>query len=811
MFHSGDLNWRSKIHIHLLMIWTCIILCVETALPFLTLSFAILLLFIACVWADLWSHLSPFLKIISNIIFIISFCLPLIYLGKTFQINRSKILNRLDHEAKNHVVSLSALFDRNLIGTHEDSAHILWQIHQNRLRAQLDSYPLPRLASNLSLHDPYALRLLCLLIFIACGFIAGAEKISRLQSALSWPLGQNQILTRIDVWIDPPSYTHRPPLIIDTSLSHSLTVPVHSTLIAHSSDEAELTLQSDETIPQDNIQFDKQSHELRAQIDRDGTLTLYANGQKLNSLHILIIPDHLPRIHFTDRLTQTEAGKLDVSYNIDDDYGIIQALAHFSSPRVSGLKHEGRILIPPPEVNLELPAQNGRGDAHTNIDITAHPWAGVYADLQLSAKDEAQNEGVSEKRFIHIPERHFTKSLPRILIEQRRLIAFSADDTRQSSEALSALMLDPDIFNIDASNYLNLRHIISSLHHAQNDQDLLDVVDFMWAMAVDLEDGALNDAEKALRDAENDLEQALKNNSDQDRLEELMNHYSKALQTYLSELDHHQDQNATQSQNQSASRVITTEDLAQLIRDMNEKAQKGDLIGALNELQQLQNIMHHLQAGSAQKDSRQRQAEQSMGELDHLMREQQMLHDQTYDQFSSSDKNKKSQSDNQDQSRLAHEQDQLAQKLNQLLNKLDELDPSDHSHLSHAEEAMKEAGRSLSSSSNGKEKALEAQTNAIEQLQQGLQDLANNLMNKNNSDGAEQSAGDQNGQQGNPKTDPLGRQNAQNGRQHSPFDLPGASAAQRAQSILQELRSRLSSPTRPNDELNYLERLLKTY
>jgi hypothetical protein len=64
----------------------------------------------------------------------------------------------------------------------------------------------------------------------------------------------------------------------------------------------------------------------------------------------------------------------------------------------------------------------------------------------------------------------------------------------------------------------------------------------------------------------------------------------------------------------------------------------------------------------------------------------------------------------------------------------------------------------------------------------------------------------------NGNSDPLGRESHDKGdNSRSLYDPMGTPAAQRAQKILEELRRRLSDPSRPQEEIDYLERLLKRY
>jgi hypothetical protein len=136
-----------------------------------------------------------------------------------------------------------------------------------------------------------------------------------------------------------------------------------------------------------------------------------------------------------------------------------------------------------------------------------------------------------------------------------------------------------------------------------------------------------------------------------------------------------------------------------------------------------------------------------------------------------------------------------------------------------AEEAMKEAEQGLGEGGQGQDKAVDAQGRALEGLRKGAQSLAQQMQQGNEpgqgqADG--QGEGDPNGpmRQGRnaPNPDPLGRESRD--RTYNPqsrYDPLGVPAAERAQRVLEELRRRLSDPSRPREELDYLERLLRRY
>lgn len=133
-----------------------------------------------------------------------------------------------------------------------------------------------------------------------------------------------------------------------------------------------------------------------------------------------------------------------------------------------------------------------------------------------------------------------------------------------------------------------------------------------------------------------------------------------------------------------------------------------------------------------------------------------------------------------------------------------------------AENAMGDAGSQIGE--GDADGATASQGRAIDALRKGMQDLADSMGGQQQGEGQEPGEGDGPGQavgrqQGSgERTDPLGR--PLRGKDYSDdytVKIPGEIDAQRARRILEELRRRLSDPSRPQLELDYLERLLKDF
>ena len=149
-------------------------------------------------------------------------------------------------------------------------------------------------------------------------------------------------------------------------------------------------------------------------------------------------PTAPPTISLAKDPERQARGSLQMSYKIEDDYGVTEARAQFvARPAIRGNRRrregcdqaaEPRPLFDAPQFALVLPnARTRNGVGQTVKDLSEDPYAGADVTLTLTAKDEAGNEGKSEPFNMRLPERLFTKPLARALIEQRRILALDAN------------------------------------------------------------------------------------------------------------------------------------------------------------------------------------------------------------------------------------------------------------------------------------------------------------------------------------------------------------------------------------------------
>ncbi len=145
---------------------------------------------------------------------------------------------------------------------------------------------------------------------------------------------------------------------------------------------------------------------------------------------------------------------------------------------------------------------------------------------------------------MRLPERLFTNSLARALIEQRRILALDANKNSDVYAALDALMIAPELFTPDAGCYLGLRSLALQLEAARTDDALREVVASMWAFAVTIEDdGVAGSVNAALRSAQDALKQALERGASEDEIKALTRKLREAMAGKVRDVARRAEQN----------------------------------------------------------------------------------------------------------------------------------------------------------------------------------------------------------------------------------------------------------------------------
>jgi uncharacterized protein (TIGR02302 family) len=821
----------------------------ERGWPHLARLLTVVGLFLVLSWAGLWLALPFVVRIIGFGVFVA------LGLGALFPLlrfrwpSREQGLARLDRGSGIRHRPATALTDT--LATQDPVALALWQAQRERTLASIRriraGLPSPRLA----IHDPWALRALVVVLLVATYVAAGDERAMRVAAAFDWNGVLSPANVRVDAWVTPPIYTGKPPIILSAAnkeaampAAGALPVPAGSTLIVRSSGGSFDVVAGGgvtEAVPTE--QAPKGTNEKHFTIAGDGTVHVRApSGQP--QWKFTAIPDRAPTITLAKDPERQARGSLQISYKIEDDYGVTEAQAHFVARPTEAAKEtaEARPLFTPPQFPLVLPnARTRNGVGQTVKDLSEDPYAGADITLTLTAKDEAGNEGKSEPFNMRLPERLFTKPLARALIEQRRILALDANKNSDVFTALDALLIAPELFMADeAGQYLGLYSVSRQLEAAHTDDALREVVASLWALAVTIEDGNISDVDKALRAAQDALKQALERGASDEEIKKLTQDLRAALDNFMRQLAEQLRNNpqALARPLDPNTKMLRQQDLNNMIERMERLSRSGDKDAARQLLEQLQQMLENLQMAQPGQ-SGDNDMEQALNELGDMIRKQQQLRDRTFKQGQDSrrDRSRGKQGGDQNMGDLQQDQQGLRDRLKKLQEELarrgmtqgqqgqrgekgqrgEQGEQGQQGEQGDGQDGLDEADNAMGDASGrlgegNADAAVDSQGKALEALRKGAQSLAE-AMQQGDGDGQD-GPGNRVGRQqsGGNQTDPLGR--PLHGREFGDdltVKIPGEIDVQRVRRILEELRRRLADPARPQIELDYIERLLKDY
>jgi uncharacterized protein (TIGR02302 family) len=523
----------------------------------------------------------------------------------------------------------------------------------------------------------------------------------------------------------------------------------------------------------------------RVRVDASGLVRVRADGRTLGDWNIQAIPDAPPVIAFSKPLSRTEHDAIKFAFTAGDDYGVVSVRALIRAK-------QGKIMA----VDLPLSSSSKTLNETLYRDLTENPYAGLDVTIQLEARDAIGQTALTKAVPFHLPARIFTHPLARALVEQRQILAVEAPNARAKvEEMLDALSIAPQLFYKDQKPVLDAqKNIFGTLTGAKSPGDMAHVEDMLWQEALTLDQAGLASAAEELRRLQQMLSQALAQGAPQSVIDQLLQRYRQALQRYLQMLQQSTQHGGQAPQAGQQTMNISPDDLDKLLKAIQQAAQSGSRESAARMLAMLQSLLENLHmtqggSGGAHSDSALSGAIQGLSDL---MGRQRELMDKTYRQGQGTGDPKDGGAKG-----LAQQQGKLKDDLDKALKGLGDQKKKAPDSLNHAGRAMGDAQGQLGA--DALEGAGQSQKDALNDLRNGIGDLANQLMKEQGQ------AGQGNGQ------DPLGRE-AENGTGTGDgVKVPDKSAMERARAILQELRRRAAEQGRPKRELDYIDRLLKEF
>src|SRR6267142_376871 len=297
-------------------------------------------LFLAVSWLGLWLWLPPAARAVGlGVFFLLTAAAfaPLLMLRVPSRIDG---LQRLDRNSGLPHRPATAIADEIAAPTEDSYSMALWRAHIERaLRAAKTlkaGTPMPRLAGR----DPFAVRALVVVLVVATFFAAGGERMKRVAAAFDWQGVMVPANFRIDAWVSPPTYTGRPPVILQglrpgepVQTAATLSVPAGTTLVIRATgihlDVVASGGLAEPPAAGGQSANAKGTEERRFVINEAGAATVRGAAASDVTWQFTAIPDKPPTIALAKDPEGQARGALQLSYKLEDDYGVTGAQAIF--------------------------------------------------------------------------------------------------------------------------------------------------------------------------------------------------------------------------------------------------------------------------------------------------------------------------------------------------------------------------------------------------------------------------------------------------------------------------------------------------
>lgn len=678
---------------------------------------------------------------------------------------------------------------------------------------------------------------------------------------------------RLEVWVTPPAYTGLPPLFLraEPGAPQEIPVPAGSRLAAHLSGGTggvpSLAIDGAATA---FTALDQNAFAAETTVASGSRLAVTRDGATIGAWTLRVIGDQPPTVAFlSPPAPAPRSPQLRLAYEAHDDYGVASVAAMMTLPARPDLPALAVPLAEPGDAQRTLrgaaqPDLTAHPWAGLAVEITLEArdgagQAGRSATMTVELPERAFTHPVAQalvalrKRMTLSPaeRRGHAQELDRLSAEPD---AFDHDSTvfLGLRTARARLQRDRRPEAIDEVQDL-LWELAVRLEEGGRDRTLRQ----------------LNAAREEMRDA---LERAERGEPvDPQELERLARQLEEAMQRYLEALAEamRRDGVETLPFDRNA-RTLDQRDMQRMAREMQEAARQGDLDRMRQQLSQLERALEALQQGrtargeSPERQQQREQGQQMMGAVNDMLQRQGSLMDRSHQraqenqqreqqlqrqqqrqqrqqqrgqqgqpqqgqqqqgQQQQGQQGQNQQSQNQQGQMDARQQQALRRALGELMQQFGDFSGEIPEPLGRADMAMREAVEALRQGNEPGAQA--AQQRAIEALQQGGQEMQNQMagrMGLMEGGEGEGEPGGENGEQGGEQSgegrqlgegrDPLGRprQDSVGGRDEgSDVAVPGTRELMRSREIQEELQRRAGERDRPQQELDYIDRLLRRF
>ena len=511
---------------------------------------------------------------------------------------------------------------------------------------------------------------------------------------------------------------------------------------------------------------------------------------------------------------------------------------------------------------IRLAASDGAGQTGVSGPLELTLPQRIFLDpLAKAVASERRGFITVDADYAPMPEGSSAQEASGFLTDQpERRIERAPADIQRLARALDAVSDAPPTYFDDPIVWMGLRTAMREVRRARELDQLSHLDEDLWQIALRAELGSLADAEAALRAAEQALMDALARGADPIELSALFDAFEQAMANYMQALAREAAEEGRFAQGGGGDGGMNGDRLQALLDALRDAAELGDTEGSRRALAQLSELLRNMQVTLSQgggeggeESAMSRALREALEDLGETLGDQRDVTGDTFEearrqgeQNGQSGQSQGSQGaqpgpqsgaqpgaqpgdrasgafstprpdaptaggpggegddgagarldeDGDGAGRLAERQADIADALPGLAGRIPEAgEEADAARraLGAAREAMEEARQALEAGQA--DQALAAQEEAIEALREAARAA---------SEAYELAEGGQGGQDG-----PLGRGGQQGSG--SQTGVPSEAERQRAREILEELRRRAAERGRPQEELDYIDRLLERF
>jgi hypothetical protein len=584
-------------------------------------------LFILGAWLGLWQWIGDPVRLIALFIAVLFFARSILRALRLRAPTYSDARRRVEVDSQQSHRPLDVLDDRPAL-----SADV-WPAHQKAALKQAHALRAAKAKPALSLIDPYYVRFVLPAALILGAIYMAGFSFERLRKAVtpSWQSSVRSSQITYEAWIDPPSYTGRPPIYFKDDVN--VAVPAGSEFVAR--------ISGVNSAPRPRLMDGWRSRFLTpkrlgaksfevTEIVNDTARVEFRVGLSRKSFALNVTDDLPPEVEIIETPEADKRDRLTLVYGLEDDFGVevLQLeMVLMSDNMDESTAFEGVSIL----ADIPLPGarQKSVESAKAALDLSKTQYAGQKVMGRLVATDGAGQIGVSGPAWFTVPDRIFVEPLAKAVAEQRSLVMAGLEKTyaptptpewepsdgfwneyqprlhwdrapeqvKRATLLIEAITDEPAGLFKDPAVYMGLRHARSQMRHAESITELQGLPEDLWRIALRAEFGVLGSALEEMQEAEAALREGIARRASKREVDTLFERYNLAVEAYTEELRKKalEEGNTSEGGEGGGPSMGSIDEIQALLKAIEDANAAGDTEGARLALAQLAELLENMQ------------------------------------------------------------------------------------------------------------------------------------------------------------------------------------------------------------------------